>query len=317
MRVIGSDDEVIDEVMEKLKEQFEMVEKKTEKLKFLNIRIKIKQDGIELSQAEYVDRILENFGLKECNPAKTPLDSQTDLNESKNSEPANKLEYQSMLGSLMYLSTATRPDISYAVSKLSQFSNDPRKIHVTAAKRVFRYLKGTSDYSLKYSRESEDLRISTDASWNSEKGARSYSGYDVRLGQAVIGWKSRKQELVALSTCEAEIIAICEGVRELKWISGLLNSLGMEEYTKPPIVINSDSTSAINWIQRNNITNRTKHIERKYYFVRDELKKGSIRLSHVSSEDMEADFVTKSLNTIKHGRNVELLGLVDVNYIST
>ena len=138
------------------------------------------------------------------------MNAQQKLDDHQGSPAADQTKYQEMLGSLMYVATGTRPDIMYTISALSQFSNCPKQIHITAIKRVYRYLKGTKNCSLVYKRSSTNLRLSTDASWDSTQDARSFSGYVSRLGSNTIAWRSIKQKSVVLSTCEAEIIPICK-----------------------------------------------------------------------------------------------------------
>lgn len=200
----------------------------------------------------------------------------------------------------MYLAVGTRPDISFAVSHLSQYCKDLRKIHLEAVKRVYRYIKGTKNYRLKYDRQGLELHASTDASWNTTADAKSYSGYTIKLGNNLISWRSRKQNLVAMSICEAELIAICEGTREVIWMNNLLISLNVSGKSKNPVVIGIDSKAAIDWTHKNNITNRTKHINRIYYFIHDEVKAGGIVLQYVQTEHMEADVLTKGLPFDKH-----------------
>ena len=158
---------------------------------------------------------------------KTPGDTQQNLEVYEDSKSVDKLEYMEMLGSLMYLSTGSRPDITFVISNLSRFSKDPREIHLNALKRVFRYLKGTLDYSLKFPYESGKLHMSTDASWSVTRDGKSYSGYIVKIGKAIISWKSKIQPLVALSTWESELIALCDGICELTWVRNVITELGV------------------------------------------------------------------------------------------
>lgn len=165
----------------------------------------------------------------------------------------------------MYLSLGTRPNISYAISSLSQYCRDPRKIHLEAVNQVYRYVKRIKEYTIKYDRLGYELQVSTDASWNFTVDAKSYNGYVVKMGNNLISWRSRKQTLVAMSICEAELIAICERAREIIWLRNLLNSLNMTEKPQNPVIMKTDSKAAIDWIHKNNVTNRTKHINLLFY----------------------------------------------------
>ncbi|UYV71248.1 hypothetical protein LAZ67_8002382, partial [Cordylochernes scorpioides] len=257
--IAGTSKEINDNLASEIEKYVTLTEKKDSE-PFIGIEIKREEDGFYLSQTHYIDTILHRFGLEECNSVQTPGDQNQNLDEYLDSKPVDKTVYQEMIGSLMYLSTGTRPDISFNVSNLSQYSNDPREIHLTGVKRIYRYLKGTRDNMLAYKSKDNNITISTDASWCTTRDAKSYSGYTVKLGNNLINWRSRKQNLVALSTCEAELISICEGISEVLWLKGLLEEL-CENLTFP-ITLKSDSQAAINWIQSDKITSRTKHINR-------------------------------------------------------
>lgn len=143
--VIGTDNLIINEVMSRLGKEFKLTETRVE-IKFLNIKVEERKMGFNLSQEGYVEKMLIKYGLEECNVSRTPLDAQQNLDDFQGSPLTDKTQYQKMLESLMYLSVGTRSDISFAVSRLSQYSHEPRKIHLMALKRVYRYVKGTKDY---------------------------------------------------------------------------------------------------------------------------------------------------------------------------
>lgn len=307
--VMGTDEAIINETMSKLKRTFEIEEIRGE-IKFLNIEVKETTDGIHLSQETYINKILEKYGLEVCNISKTPVAYQQNLDEYADSPTVDKTFYQELIGSIMYLAVSTRPDISFAVSHLSQYCRDPRKVHLEAVKRVYRYVKGTKEYCLKFGRHGLKLQASTDASWNTTVDAKSYSGYVVKMGNNLISWKSRKQTLVAMSTCEAELIALCEGTREVIWLRNMLNSLEITDEHDVP-VMHTDSKAAMDWIHKNNVTNRTKHVNRIYYFIRDEVKNKRLQIQHVHTEHMEADILTKGLPLDKHLFCVNNLSISD------
>lgn len=240
--MLGTDDESIETIVNEITCYFILTE--TRDKNFLNIKIEETEGRIELSQELYIDTILDKYGLLNCNNVKIPLEVQQNLDEYEDSPKVNQTKFQ-MIGSLMYLSVGTRPNITHAVSMISQYNNDPRQIHLIDLKCIFRYLKGTKKYKLVYKNVKEDLTISTDASWNATKDAKAYEGYTVKLGSNLISWKSKKQTLIALSTCETKLISLCEGVQELKWIQGLLNSLKLEVGKKLPIEVKTDSKAAI------------------------------------------------------------------------
>ncbi|UYV70259.1 hypothetical protein LAZ67_7002299, partial [Cordylochernes scorpioides] len=318
--IAGTSKEINDNLASEIEKYVTLTEKKDSE-PFIGIEIKREEDGFYLSQTHYIDTILHRFGLEECNSVQTPGDQNQNLDEYLDSKPVDKTVYQEMIGSLMYLSTGTRPDISFNVSNLSQYSNDPREIHLTGVKRIYRYLKGTRNKMLAYKSKDNNITISTDASWCTTRDAKSYSGYTVKLGDNLINWRSRKQNLVALSTCEAELISICEGISEVLWLKGLLEEL-CENLTFP-ITLKSDSQAAINWIQSDKITSRTKHINRKYYFVKEEIQNGikleytknhqatNSKKSHasfakekdISRKTVGSTLTTKKIKRIQHTKN--------------
>ncbi|UYV80713.1 hypothetical protein LAZ67_19001520 [Cordylochernes scorpioides] len=284
--IAGTSKEIDDNLASEIEKYVTLTEKKDSE-PFIGIEIKREEDAFYLPQTHYIDIILHRFGLEECNSVQTPGDQNQNLDEYLDSKPVDKTVYQEMIGSLMYLSKGTRPDISFNVSNLSQYSNDPREIHLTGVKSIYRYLKGTRNKMLAYKSKDNNITISTDESWCTTLDAKSYSGYIVKLGNNLINWRS---------------------ISEVLWLKGLLEEL-CENLTFP-ITLKSDSQAAINWIQSDNITSRTKHINRKYYFVKEEIQNG-IKLEYTKSEDMEADILTKSLPKDKLRKCADSLGLAD------
>lgn len=293
-------------IVGKQKEMDKVVSRIREKLvlnevtgKFLGIEIIIKEDMIELSQRDYVEKLLKRFGMDNCKVAKSPGDLDVKLNEYKGSNTVNKTNYQELIGSLMYLATCTRPDIAFQVTALSQFNQDPREIHLTAAKRILRYLKGTKEVKLQLRKEKEGLRsieLKSDAGWDKTEDARSFSGYIVKLGNSLIAWKCKKQQQVADSTWESELIAMGEGMKELKWTVNALSELKKWEIIKLPILIKTDSMSVITWVKNPAAKGRTKYINRKLHFVRHDINLGNYKLEHEGTETIEADGLTKTLS---------------------
>lgn len=307
--VLGTSLNIIDSVMAKISSEINLKESNTST--FLGIKINTSFDKITISQEEYIDKILMKYNLQNCNPTKTPGSKTQDLYTYEESQQTDVNKYQEMLGSLMYVSQGTRPDITYCVSKLAQFSKDPRQIHLNALKRVYRYLKGTKSKCITYNKNMDLVTISTDASWCSTDDAKSFSGYVGKLGNNIIAWKSCKQKLVALSTMESELMSLCQGVREMRWVVEILEELQMNNFVKKPIKSNIDSTAVIDWVINMKTHGRTKHINRIFHFVRDEYKNGDIKLQHTPTDDMEADLLTKDLSQMKMEHHMISINLID------
>ena len=161
----------------------------------------------------YSQSILEKFGLENCKPTNTPVSVGLKLIKAVNeSQVVDASRYQSAVGSLLYLSGWTRPDIAFAVSNVVRFCSRPTSEHWTAVKRIFRYLKGTSQFGLLYVKgKNEMLSAYSDADWAGDINDRkSTSGYICMLSGGAVSWRSRKQTCVALSTAEAEWVIPCQ-----------------------------------------------------------------------------------------------------------
>ena len=204
--------------------------------------------------------------------------------------------YQSAVGSLLYLSIATRPDITYAVSNVAKFCAKPTKEHWVAVKRIFRYLKGTQQYGLLYSKSDSSNCVGfSDADWGGDLDDRkSTSGYLFQVGGTAISWRSKKQTCVALSTAEAEYIALASAVQESLWLQQLVTDLKKEEVKS--MVMYEDNQSAISMTKNPQFHGRAKHIDIKYHFVREQVGSGKLELKYCKTNDMIADMMTKGLS---------------------
>ncbi|UYV75442.1 hypothetical protein LAZ67_13000282, partial [Cordylochernes scorpioides] len=270
----------------------------------LGIRIQMKEDGsISIDQERYIEELLAKYRMKEAKPISTPMDSNSKLTkissiESEN-EPVKKVEYQSLIGSLIYLSVSTRPDIAYAVSALGQFSNDPRRQHWNAAKRVLRYLKGTSCLRITYRKSNEALHGYADADWGGNLVDRkSHTGIVYFLARGPIAWESKKQQTVTLSSTESEYIALCEAGKEAVYLRALLYEMGFGELLNGPTVLKTDNQGA-QQLARNPVYHaRTKHIDIKWHFIRSICSDGLVEVVHTPTQENVADILTKGLPSL-------------------
>ena len=182
----------------------------------LGIKFDQKEDGtIQMSQQSYIDKMLEKFSMQDCKPTNTPLPIKSATNIEPDNKPLQDInKYQQIIGSLIFISNSTRPDVAYAVSQLARAMHAPLESDLIAAKRVLRYLKGTRNYALNYNNKDQDLIIYSDSSWAEEPGRKSVGGYASICAGASISWKSTKQPTIAMSTMEAEYIALAEAAKE-------------------------------------------------------------------------------------------------------
>ena len=245
---------------------------------------------------QYIEKMLKKFGQTEAKSVSTPADCNVKLQkEDSVSRPVDTISYQSIVGSLLYAAITTRPDIAQAVGVVSKFCANPTQSHLTAAKRILRYLKGTVNLGLSYKRCADGNLIGySDADWAGDVDERhSTSGNVFLLAKGAVSWLSKKQATVALSTAEAEYVALSAATQEAIWLRRLLADVG--EPLEDPIVINEDNQGAIA-IAKNPVGHaRTKHIDMRYHFVREGVQNGAIILKYVASGDMIADILTKPL----------------------
>lgn len=269
-----------------------------------------RDEGIFINQRTYINDILLRFGMSECNPVSTPLEAGTKMTKGTPWSDADgkKPPYRELVGCLLYLSLATRPDIAHAASVLSQFNDCFNGNHWGAAKRVLRYLKGTSELGICYRSKDESLAGYVDADWGgSTDDRRSFTGYTFIMCGGAVAWDSRKQRTVALSTTEAEYMALSEAAKEAVHIQRFLLELGAIEVG--PTKLFNDNVSAQKLATNPVFHARTKHIDIRHHFVREVVESGQVTLEHVASDEMPADVLTKALTRPKHNRCVDLLGL--------
>jgi hypothetical protein len=197
----------------------------------------------------------------------------------------------------MYAAVATRPDIAHATAFLSQFSSKPTNTHLSAAKCVLRYLKGTKTKGLRYTRDTEEtpLRIFCDASFASNLDDRkSFTGLIVQTYGHTVIWRSKKQKTVATSTTEAEYVALAFAARQSVWINRGLQHMGIT--TKP--IIYCDNTAAIKLTENAGVSDRTKHIDVQHHYTRELRESGKIDVVTVETENNLADICTKGLTRV-------------------
>jgi len=269
----------------------------------------------------------------DAKPAKSPLDPQTDLaNTHCEDKPANRKEYISMVGSLIYAALGSRPDIAFSVTALSRYNVQPLKMHATAAKRVLRYLKTTAGFRIHYRRLPSNSRSDTsftniigytDSDWAGNLTTRkSVGGCVFGLGHTganeelimsrLIHWQTKPQSVVALSTLEAEYITCSHATRESLWLKRMMKEAarGMEvRIVDGPVPIGCDNQGAIKLITSGVIRQKSKHIDVKYHHVHDEQMKGAVKFQYVTSESNPADLLTKPLAVPRHERLLQLTGL--------
>lgn len=274
---------------------------------FLGIKIDRRDDGLFLSQGAYTRRVLDMAKMADCKPTGTPLPLAHPLyREQAASTPSQRQEmstvpYRQVLGSLIYLSTRTRPDIATAVSMLGKFQADPVSSDWKALKHLLRYLKGSLDYGIlfPYQSDSHGLEAWSDADWARDESARrSRSGVFVAYSGCPIIWMSKMQTATATSTAEAEFGALSVAVREVVWTRNVLAEIDFPE--KAETVIWQDNLGAISWTEKVQGLRRVKHVGIRYHFVREAVDSGRIKVLYTPSDSNRADSLTKILGKEMH-----------------
>lgn len=231
--------------------------------------------------------------MTDCKPVSTPFCPSVPLCMADGAASFDPTCYHQVLGSLQYLSL-TRPAICFAINKLSQFMHRPSTIHWQAVKRVFRYLRGTSNHGIFLSTQSSpSLHAFVDADWAGDSDTRhSTSAYVVFLGAAPISWSSKKQSTIARSSTEAEFRSVASATSELNWISKLRLELGMP-FSSPTIYC--ENVGATYLCANPVFHSRLKHVAIDFHFVREQVQRKVLRVVHVHSSDQLADSLTKPL----------------------
>lgn len=311
MLITSEDENEVYEVINYLK-NFYSITSLGEAKYFLGIEIHRKQDGSYLlSQKGKINQLVKDFKLEEAKPTYTPMETNYYSLEKEENLLLSNDNYRQAIGSLLYISSCTRPDITASTHILSRRCNNPRQKDWNAVKRVIRYLNTTKDLKLNISsKEYPNIVGYSDADWGQDATDRkSTSGNIIFLGNSCISWFSRKQTCVSLSSAEAEYVALSQGTQEVLWILKLCKDLNLEQ--KFPIKIFEDNQSTIKLVESEKFKSRTKHIDTKYHYIRDLKSKNIIDVNYLSTDKMIADIMTKPLPKTKFELCRNLVHLVD------
>jgi hypothetical protein len=266
-----------------------------------------------LSQKSYVEKVLNRFDMSNSKAVSTPLANHFKLTldqcpkSDSEIEYMSKVPYASAVGCLMYAMVCTRPDLAQAVSQVCKFMSKPGKHHWEAVKWIFRYLKGTTGHGIMFSSEKGDPSVVgyVDSDYAGDMDdMRSTTGYVFTLAGGPICWKSSVQSIVAMSTTEAEYMAVAEAAKEALWLTGLVKELGVEQ---GGVQLHCDSQSAI-YLAKNQVYHaRTKHIDVRFHKIRELLTTGQIVLEKVHTSENAADMLTKPVTSDKFKHCLDLL----------
>jgi hypothetical protein len=261
--------------------------------------------SLSMSQSRYITDVLGKYNMLDARPRSVPLCVSTPLQrDGRPLEPG--YSFSELIGSLLYLSICTRPDIAQAVGALARYMSAPTQEHWTAALGILRYLNGTRDYRLTFSGCS-DLVGYCDSDYAGNVDTRkSTTGFTFLLGGGVISWCSKLQPTVATSTCEAEYIAAAAATKEALWLRKLMSDFGV---SVSPVLIYSDNQGALSVIKNPVTSARSKHIDVAHHFVRERAARREVDFKYCATDLQVADIFTKALPSSKFHTCRRSLGL--------
>ena len=261
------------------------------------------QRTITLSQETYIGAILKKFGMDAANPTNTPYNASVILSKEqcptteKETEDASAFPYRGAVGSLMYAMVATRPDIAASVREVARFMQNPGQTHITAVKRIFRYLKGTKDLGLTLTGKPTSTTLIgwSDADWaNCIDTRKSNTAFIFKVFGGTISWKSSRQPTVAVSTTEAEYMSASAAAREASWLRQVLLELALGHPPESPTTIYEDNDGAIALSENPVAHSRNKHIDVKHHYIREQYELGHMELKPIDTKENWADILTKT-----------------------
>jgi hypothetical protein len=305
----GNDELMMRSFKRSMKEMFAMTDL-GKMMYFLGIEVTQNEQGIFIAQQKYGSEILKRFGMSDCNGVCSPIVPGCKLTKDEAGKASNATLYKQMIGCLMYM-LATRPDMAFSVCLTARYMERPTEMHVAAVKRILRYLKGTLDHGMLYKpRTGNELILE---GWSDSDYAGDYddrkstSGYVFTMNGVAVSWSSKKQPIVTLSTTEAEFVSAASCACQCIWLRNVLKHIHVKQ--SGCTFINCDNSSSIKLSKNPILHGRCKHIDVRYYFLRDLCKDGVIELKYCKSQDQLADIMTKALKiesfcTLREGMGV-------------
>ncbi|GAA0145518.1 transmembrane signal receptor [Lithospermum erythrorhizon] len=283
---------------------------------FLGIEVVQKADGLFICQRRYAEGILKKFETDDCNHVNSPILPGIKVGRNEEGKPVDETHFKQIVGSLMYL-TSTRPDLMFATSLINRYMSNPTELHLQVAKKILRYLKGTTQYGILYQKGSNgrELEAYTDSDYAGDINDRkSTSGYVFKFSSGAVAWTSKKQPIVSLSTTEAEFIAAVVCTCQAIWMKRIFKELGYKG--TECINIKCDNSSTIKLSKNPVMHGRSKHIDVRYHFLRDLTKEGAIELVHCGSSLQVADIMTKPLKIDSFLKLRSMMGMCEFVEVS-
>jgi hypothetical protein len=279
---------------------------------FLGIEVNQSTKGIFVCQQKYAADIIKRFRMEGCNPVETPIPLGTKLSKNDEGPTVDSTLYKILVGSLLYL-TATMLDIMYAASLVSRFMEFSKDSHWKMAKRILRYVAGTLNFGLWYTKsDGNQLSGYTDSDFpGSLDDRKSTSGHGFHLGSNLISWASKKQPIVSIYSAEAEYVTATSASCQVVWLRRILKD--MSHIEKDPTPIFYDNTSAIAQSKNHVFHKKSKHIDTRFHFIRELVNNGNIVLQFYGCRDQIVDIFTKPLGKSVFDFQRQHLGIISVD----
>ena len=298
MMIAGSNKQIVDDFKQAIMKRF-AVKDQGELRWVLGVEVirDRKRRTLEINQRVYVEKTLDRLGMADSKPVSTPA-ANVPRRMSQEEEPTNNREYQSTIGAMMYAREVSRLDIAFAVQCGGRHMQRTASVHMAAAKRILRFLRGTSSDGIIYGKHGRREPVIVgfcDADYaGDEDTRRSTTAYVFMLGGAAVSWASKLQPTVALSSAEAEYMALSAGVQEAIHLRQLMADLGFPQ--REPTTVYEDNQGCIALSENPVMHKRTKHIDVRHHFIRERLESGEVALRYVATQNQLADLLTKALN---------------------
>ena len=268
--------------------------------RYLGLQVQFDAQGCcYVHQTSYVESVIKKFNMSDCKPPPPPAATQL-LSKSQSPVTTNEIQamadkpYKNLVGSLWYAAHGSRLDIVYSTNAVAQHAQNPGQAHWTACKRILRYLKDAINLGIVYKPSATDvfdIVAYSDSDWGSDADdRRSKTGYTVLVAGGAVVWQTKSQKTVALSSCEAELYAACEAVKEILWLTMFFTELKLK-FNKPILYV--DNQGAIALAKNPVLHQRTKHIDIRYFFIREKIDNTMLEMLYVETKKNLADLFTK------------------------
>jgi len=313
--LLSNDRAALADVMNELKKEFEIRILPTDRFVGMEIARDRKERKIFVNQSGFARTMLSRFDMQSCVHKDVPANSNIHLtgamspNTEWGRQQMAKIPYRSAVGCLLYLSTVSRPDLAFIVGILSRSCENPGMTHWTAVLQVFSYVASTINYGLCYSKQIS-VNGYTDSDWAGDLDTRrSTTGFIFTLNGGPVSWCSRRQKVVADSSCQAEYMAANETAKEAIWIRNLQHELGLAPLSLP-VPIHCDNESAVKVVRDPVFHSRMKHVSINYHQTREFEENKLIKMLNIGTSQQLADIFTKAMDRQKFQKCRSMIGVL-------